>query len=180
MAVLRAARLSPPWITGVTDNNGIILARSERHDDFVGKPLPTPLLEQSRTASGVFTSTSAAGIPIARAIVRSQVAGWLVSATVPVSYVEAPSLRIQGFALCGDGNEPAAYPARCFNSHASKNGSVPQCLQGSIMVPRAMLYRPGPSIACTTLIVPWAQNEASEGCGQVDRMASPRKVIHLH
>jgi two-component sensor histidine kinase len=97
--VLRAARLPPPWITCVTDNNGIILARSERHDDFVGKPLPTPLLEQSRTASGVFTSTSAAGIPIARATVRSQAAGWLVSATVPVSYVQAPSLRIQGFAL---------------------------------------------------------------------------------
>lgn len=69
------------------------------HEDFVGKPLPTPLLEQSRTAKGVFTSTSAAGIPIARATVRSQVAGWLVSATVPVAYVEAPSLRLRGFAL---------------------------------------------------------------------------------
>lgn len=97
--VLQSARLPAPWITGVTDNNGIILARSDRHDEFVGKPLPPALLEQSRTASGVFTSTSAAGVPIARATVRSQVAGWLVSATVPVSYVEAPSLRIQGFAF---------------------------------------------------------------------------------
>ena len=97
--VLRAARLPEPWITGVTDNNGIILARSERHEEFVGKPLPSHLLEQSRTATGVFTSISAAGVPIARATVRSQIAGWLVSATVPLSYVEAPASRIQGFAL---------------------------------------------------------------------------------
>ena len=35
--LLRAARLEAPWITGVTDNKGIILARSERHEEFVGK-----------------------------------------------------------------------------------------------------------------------------------------------
>src|SRR5688500_8445864 len=40
---------------------------------------------------------------------------------------------------CGDGHEPAAYPARCLNTHASKNGSVRQCLQGSIIVLKAML-----------------------------------------
>jgi two-component sensor histidine kinase len=97
--VLQAARLPTPWITGVTDNNGIILARSERHEEFVGQPLPSQLLEQSRTASGVFTSMSAAGVPIVRATARSQIAGWLVSATVPVSYVEAPSSRSQAFAL---------------------------------------------------------------------------------
>ena len=41
-----------PWIKGVTDNKGIILARSERHEEFVGKPLPADLFEQSRTAKG--------------------------------------------------------------------------------------------------------------------------------
>lgn len=38
--ILQGQKLEPHWITGVTDNNGIILARSERHADFVGKPLP--------------------------------------------------------------------------------------------------------------------------------------------
>jgi two-component sensor histidine kinase len=103
--LLRDAELGPPWISGVTDNNGIILARSERHDDFVGQPLPAELLAQSRTASGVFRATNVAGDEIIRATSRSQVAGWLVSATVPTSYVDEPSRRGQLFAglLLGTG-----------------------------------------------------------------------------
>jgi two-component sensor histidine kinase len=96
--LLQGQRLEPHWITGVTDNNGIILARSERHADFVGKPLPKELLEQSRQAKGVFRTTSVAGDQILRATVRSKVAGWLVSATVPVSYLEAPRRRGELFA----------------------------------------------------------------------------------
>ncbi len=46
--MLQSQRLESDWITGITDNKGIILARSERHADFVGKPLPKELLEQSR------------------------------------------------------------------------------------------------------------------------------------
>jgi two-component sensor histidine kinase len=98
VGLMRSARLEPPWITGVTDKKGIILARSERHEDFVGKTLPPELLEQSRTAKGVFRTTSVVGEPVLRATVASQVAGWLVSATVPVSYVEAPRRRGELFA----------------------------------------------------------------------------------
>jgi len=96
--LLRAAQLEAPWITGVTDNKGMILARSERHEEFVGKPLPRELLEQSRAAKDVFRATNVAGDPILRATVRSATTGWLVSATVPVSYLEAPRKRGQVFA----------------------------------------------------------------------------------
>jgi two-component sensor histidine kinase len=96
--LLQSVRLEPPWITGVTDNKGIILARSERHEDFVGRPLPAELLAQSRAAQGVFRGTSVAGERILRATVRSQIAGWLVSATVPVWYADAPRKRSQLFA----------------------------------------------------------------------------------
>ena len=97
--LIRRPNLGAPWINGITDNNGIILARSERQDDFVGKPLPPDLLERSRAAKGIFRATSVAGDPILRATVRSQLAGWLVSATVPVSYLEEPRRRGQVFAL---------------------------------------------------------------------------------
>jgi two-component sensor histidine kinase len=97
-SLLRAQRLEARWITGVTDNNGIIVARSERHGEFVGKPLPRELLESSRSANGVFRATSVAGTRILRATVRSQIAGWLVSATVPMSYAEAARKRGQLFA----------------------------------------------------------------------------------
>jgi two-component sensor histidine kinase len=96
--LLRSAPLDPPWITGVTDNKGIIVARSERHEDFVGRPLPAELLAQSRAAKTVFRGTSVAGVNILRATVRSKIAGWLVSATVPVSYADAPRRRSQFFA----------------------------------------------------------------------------------
>ena len=96
--LLRSAPLDPPWITGVTDNKGIILARSERHEDFVGTPLPAELLAQSRASKGVFRGTSVAGVNVLRATVRSKIAGWLVSATVPVLYADAPRRRSQLFA----------------------------------------------------------------------------------
>ena len=59
--MLQSQRLGSPWITGITDNKGIILARSERHSDFVGKPLPEELLQQSRAEKGVFRATNVAG-----------------------------------------------------------------------------------------------------------------------
>ena len=96
--LLRSAPLDPPWITGVTDNKGIILARSERHEDFVGTLLPAELLAQSRASKGVFRGTSVAGVNVLRATVRSKIAGWLVSATVPVLYADAPRRRSQLFA----------------------------------------------------------------------------------
>ncbi len=97
--LLQSQRLEARWITGITDNKGIIVARSERHADFVGKPLPQELLEQSRTAKGVFRAKNVAGQEIVRATVRSQIAGWLVSATVPVADVESSRRRGQAFAL---------------------------------------------------------------------------------
>jgi two-component sensor histidine kinase len=97
--ILQDQRLEPQWITGVTDNKGIILARSERHADFVGKPLPKELLEQSRTAKGVFRATNVAGQPILRGTVRSEITGWLVSATVQLSHLEASRRRGQAFAI---------------------------------------------------------------------------------
>jgi two-component sensor histidine kinase len=96
--LLKGQRPEPQWITGITDNKGIILARSERHAEFVGKPLPKQLLEKSRAAQGAFRALSAAGVDIVRATVRSRIAGWLVSATVPVSYVETSRRRGNSFA----------------------------------------------------------------------------------
>jgi two-component sensor histidine kinase len=97
--VLKYANLGEPWITGVTDNNGIILARSERHEEFVGRPLPPELFEQSKSAKGVFRAVNVAGDPILRATVRSDHSAWFVSATVPLSQVEAPLTRSRLFAV---------------------------------------------------------------------------------
>jgi two-component sensor histidine kinase len=96
--LLQSQRLDPQWIAGITDKKGIIVARSERHADFVGKPLPPELLEQSRTANDVFRATNVTGQRVLRATVRSQIAGWLVSATVDVASLEASRRRGHLFA----------------------------------------------------------------------------------
>lgn len=96
--VLKYSELGAPWISGVTDNNGIILARSERHDEFVGRPLPPELFEQTKSAKGVFRAVNVAGEPILRATMRSEHSGWFVSATVPLFQVEAPLARSRFFA----------------------------------------------------------------------------------
>jgi two-component sensor histidine kinase len=95
--VLKEQRLEEGWITGITDRHGIILTRSERHADFVGKPLPKDLLDASRAAKGVFRATSVAGAEILRATVRSQVAGWLVSATVPAALANTTRDQARAF-----------------------------------------------------------------------------------
>jgi two-component sensor histidine kinase len=95
--LLKSQGLGEGWITGITDSKGIILARSERHDEFVGKPLPKELLEASRAAKTVFRATNVAGVKIMRATVRSQTAGWLISATVPISFADATRAQARIF-----------------------------------------------------------------------------------
>jgi two-component sensor histidine kinase len=80
----------PGWISGVMDQNGIILARSDRPEEYVGKPLPTELFERTKAGEGVYQATNIAGIPILRSTARSKRAGWYVSLGAPLSYVQAP------------------------------------------------------------------------------------------
>ena len=56
-------------------------------------------MEQSRTAKGVFRATNVAGQEILRGTVRSEIAGWLVSATVQLAHLEASRRRGQMFAV---------------------------------------------------------------------------------
>src|SRR5262245_28055008 len=87
--VLRANAPDAIWVVGITDLNGLIVARSERHEEFSGKPLPGELFRQSRRELGAFRGVSAAGEAIVRVTSRSRNAGWLVSATVPQWYADA-------------------------------------------------------------------------------------------
>jgi len=96
--LLEQIHLSPGWIAGITDNNGVILARSERHDDYVGTPLPETLFAQTKNSAGVYKAINVAGEAILRATARSERSGWYVSATVPLSLVAEPRLRGYSFA----------------------------------------------------------------------------------
>lgn len=96
--MLRQVQLSPSWIAGITDRNGIVLARSERAEEFVGRPLPGQLFAQTKAAEGLYKAVNVTGEPILRATARSERAGWYISATVPVSHMQEPRARSFSFA----------------------------------------------------------------------------------
>ncbi len=94
LSIMDTQQIEADWITGVSDRNGLIIARSSRHTDFVGKPLPDAILRASRdttiSAPGqAFVTTSIEGVLQLRAVAQSRVSGWLVSANVPMAIVNA-------------------------------------------------------------------------------------------
>jgi two-component sensor histidine kinase len=99
--ILREQRLDPQWITGVTDVTGKIIARSARHDEFVGTPLPAELFQQSLRETGAFRAVNVTGQPIVRVTSWSEHAGWLMSATVPQAYVDEAHNRGQSWLVAG-------------------------------------------------------------------------------
>lgn len=97
--VLKEVRLDPAWLAGVTGSNGVVLARSQQQDEYVGKLLPPDLFEQTKRAEGVYSAVNIAGERILRATVKSERAPWFVSATVPLSHAQEPFDRSLFFAV---------------------------------------------------------------------------------
>ncbi|HYC65294.1 MAG TPA: HWE histidine kinase domain-containing protein [Reyranellaceae bacterium] len=85
LAVMRGQNLPPHWNTGLSDRNGIIIARLLKHEEFVGKPLPPELRRQSLGQLSTFRSVNVEGVETWRAARISKVSGWLVSANVPAA-----------------------------------------------------------------------------------------------
>jgi two-component sensor histidine kinase/PAS domain-containing protein len=89
LALMKGQQLPPEWNTGLSDRNGVIIARLLRHDDFVGTELPEELRTQSRREAGAFRTTNIEGVETIRAATVSAKTGWLVSANVPASVARA-------------------------------------------------------------------------------------------
>ncbi|MGY3342717.1 two-component sensor histidine kinase [Bradyrhizobium sp. USDA 4472] len=97
--VLAEVRLDPAWLAGVTGSNGIVVARSQQQDEYVGRPLPAELFEQTKNADRVYPAVNIAGEHVLRASVKSERAPWFVSATVPLSHTQEPYDRSLFFAV---------------------------------------------------------------------------------
>jgi len=87
--VLRANVPDAIWVVEIADLNGLTVARSERHEEFSGKPVQGELFHQGRQEARAFHGVSTAGEAIVRVTSRSRNAAWLVSATVPQWYADA-------------------------------------------------------------------------------------------
>ncbi len=80
--ILLAQRVPEGWVTGVSDATMHVIARSEQHERFVGKPLPDEL-KRRRLQTGIFPARNLDGVPVLRTVTRLKSADWMVAATVP-------------------------------------------------------------------------------------------------
>ncbi len=103
--LLEAQGLTSEWMTEIIDRKGVVLARSQKHEEFVGRQVDPELLAAKRTSKGIFQARAASGERILGASARSGIAGWLVSATLPVAVAESSRRRGRLFsiALIGTG-----------------------------------------------------------------------------
>ena len=83
LAELLKQGLDPGHIAGIFDQNGMFLARSERHADFVGQRGPANFFDQMRGNGGNFRATNVAGDEVSVAYARSNLSGWAVLTSVP-------------------------------------------------------------------------------------------------
>ena len=89
-----ASRVPRDWVLAVVDRAGSILARSARHDEFVGRPASRDLQDATReSAEGTWMGTAADGRPVFGAFARSRLSGWRVAVGVPTEALSAPLRR---------------------------------------------------------------------------------------
>lgn len=81
------------WVIGVGDNAGNYIARSDRHEEFSGKPGLPAFLRQMVGPEGSFVGENPFGAPILVGYARSAVAGWTVAASISQDVIEQPLRR---------------------------------------------------------------------------------------
>lgn len=94
-ALLAEAGLGDGWRAGIVDREGIILARRDRPDLYVGTPAQKPMIEIARgkEPAGLFDVVSRDGVEVKNSFVRSAFSGWTAAVAVPSSVVNAPLYR---------------------------------------------------------------------------------------
>ncbi len=87
----------------VVDKNGVIVARNQGIEKFLGRPSePSLAAKAEKTAGGLFLGVTIEGIKVATGFHRSALNGWIVALEMPVSMLEAPLRRfLMLFALGG-------------------------------------------------------------------------------
>ncbi|MCW2248451.1 signal transduction histidine kinase [Azospirillum fermentarium] len=97
LARIAAKRLPPDWMASVVDGNGIIIARTQSADRFVGAPV-TPRLKAILATSrdGTLSGTSQEHIPVLSGYSATRSTPWSVVLGVPQTVVEGPMRRSLG------------------------------------------------------------------------------------
>ncbi|MFN8927296.1 MAG: ATP-binding protein [Rhodospirillales bacterium] len=101
-ATITAAGLPQPWTVAVVDREGRVVARSSRHDEFVGRLATADLRHATAGMSGTWWGTTLTGQSVFGAYARAPSSDWRVAVGVARTTLEAPLYRGLGLlALVG-------------------------------------------------------------------------------
>ena len=95
VALLGRQRLPPEWVVSVFDTTGRRVARSRRHEEFLGQEAAPGLkaLMERRPAEGAGTTLALEGDRVYTAYVRSPATGWTVAIGIPPAVVESAAFE---------------------------------------------------------------------------------------
>ncbi|GAA0591731.1 hypothetical protein GCM10009416_32670 [Craurococcus roseus] len=91
--LLARAGLPPGWLASIVDRAGITIARSHRHDEFVGVPATRGMQDNTAGTGGTFRAPTLDGVMAFGAYARTTFGDWRVTVGVPVAVLEAPLRR---------------------------------------------------------------------------------------
>lgn len=77
------------WLTGISDRQSRVVARSRDQQNYVGTLLPEGLRPSGHSNRDVFEATSLDGVVTLRSVAQTKYAGWDVTAIVPKSLIDA-------------------------------------------------------------------------------------------
>jgi PAS domain-containing protein len=101
-ALLRRQQLPEDWIIGISDRNGLTVARSSQAERFVGKLAGAELLRRlPQAAEGSFEASTREGIPAVIAYSRSPASEWTVAIGIPAQSLSAPWRATIGWLVGG-------------------------------------------------------------------------------
>jgi two-component system sensor histidine kinase UhpB len=103
-ASLSNAALPGQWTITLIDRANTIIARSERHSEYVGTKVSLDFKKNEGSAEGVNIGSSRYGENIRWTWRRSSTTGWITSVGVPLSLLEAPkNTALANYAMTSSG-----------------------------------------------------------------------------
>lgn len=93
LPLLTGGALPSGWTASIVDRAGIIVARRQRHPEFVGTSATPDYLENTRNEGGVWRGRTADGAFILGAYARVTIGGWRAAVGIPLATLEAPLRR---------------------------------------------------------------------------------------
>lgn len=90
LTILRQSQLPRDWFATISDREGVIIARTADHDQFVGKRISGQSLDTSGQKEGIFRSVDLQNRQSLQAFHWSELSGWRFATWAPIAVIEAP------------------------------------------------------------------------------------------